>query len=80
MYLVKNLGVVRSAEDLYREAWNSSPDDVGNSHIDAIEQQLTKLNHFSHQQFRKYLLRGHDKGYGLRESFADRYFLFKRLR
>ena len=80
MYLVKHLGVVRSAEDLYREAWDSMPDDLDKSHIDAIEQQLTKLNQFSQHEFRKYLLRGQGEGYGLRESFADRYFLFKRLR
>ncbi|MDI6450494.1 hypothetical protein [Anaerobaca lacustris] len=79
-YLVKNLGVVRSAKDLYREAWDSMPDEVHKSHIDAIEQQLTKLNQFSQHEFRKYLLRGQGEGYGLRESFADRYFLFRRLR
>jgi DNA-binding response OmpR family regulator len=80
MCLVKNLGVVRSAGELYREAWDAATDGVGASHIDAIEQQLTKLNRFTNRKFRKYLLKGEGKGYGLRESFADRYFLFKRLR
>ena len=55
-------------------------DEVDSSHIDAIEQQFTKLNRFTGGQFRKHLLRGKDNGYGLRGSFANRYFLFKRLR
>lgn len=78
--LVRNLGVVRPAKDLYREAWDSTTDEVEASHIAAIEQQLTKLNLFTGRRFRRYLLRGDDNGYGLRRSFASQYFLFKRLR
>jgi hypothetical protein len=80
IYLVRNLGVVRPAKELYREVWDPMTDEVDSSHIDAIEQQFTKLNRFTGGQFRKHLLRGEDNGYGLRESFANRYFLFKRLR
>lgn len=78
--LVTNLGVVRPAKELYREAWDSMPDEVGSSHIDAIEQQITNLNRFTGGQFRTHLLRGENKGYGLRDSFANQYFLFKRIR
>jgi hypothetical protein len=78
--LVRNIGVVRPAKDLYRDVWDSTTDEIEASHIDAIEQQLTRLNRFTGGRFRRYLQRGDDNGYGLRDSFANQYFLFKRLR
>jgi hypothetical protein len=78
--LVRNLGVVRPAKELYREAWDSMLDEVDSSHIDAMEQQITNLNQFTGGQFRTHLLRGENRGYGLRDSFANQYFLFKRIR
>ena len=80
MYLVEDLGVVRSAEDLYERIWDLSLSKLDNPHISAIEQQLTRLHQFSGGKFRANLLRGQSKGYGLRESFADQYFIFKRIR
>jgi hypothetical protein len=45
-----------------------------------VEQQLTKLEHFSGSNFRKYLFgKQFEKGIGLKMSFKDTYFIFERL-
>jgi hypothetical protein len=46
-----------------------------------IDQQLSKLNQFCGEQFRQYLFaKWFRNGLGLKDSFADKYFLFSRCR
>ncbi len=77
--LVESLGTHVPVTEFLGERYDTSSD-AGNTDKNKIEQQLTKLHQFSNGQFRGFLFRNWFRnGLGLKESFADKYFLFSRL-
>ena len=83
-YLVERLGTPIPVEDVMRDVFDdvmSDDPESDNSEGDKnkIDQQLSKLNKFCGGQFRKYVFaKWFTKGLGLKNSFADKYFLFER--
>ncbi len=77
--LVENLGKRVPSKEFIGNVANNTSDIKQAS--DKIEQQLTKLHKFSGGKFREYLLGNWLKsGLGLKEDFADKYFLYSRIR
>ena len=80
-YLVKSLGQRKPVNNVLIEVFKDTIADITGTEENRIEQQITKLNAYSNGQFRKYLYGNKfKKGIGLKNSFADKYFLFERLR
>lgn len=74
------LGVIIPGQEIFKNVFNHQKEDFTDTDRNNIEQQITKLNKYSGNKFRSYLFSDHTKGYGLKNSFADKYFIFDRLR
>lgn len=79
VYLVERLGTPVPTKDILKDVFEAGSREIGDSDINNIEQNLTRLQKFCNGKFRQYLFSNHRKGYGLKDSFADKYFLFERL-
>ena len=79
MYLIQNLGVSVAKEDVFKNAFDADRTDIQDSDIDNMQQQITKLHKYCGGKFRQYLFSDQKKGFGLKASFADKYFLFEKL-
>lgn len=80
IYLTSRLGRIIPSEEIFKNVFDNEMNDFTDTDKNNIEQQITKLNKFSGNKFRSYLFSDHTKGYGLKTSFADKYFIFDRLR
>lgn len=79
-YLTSRLGVIIPSEDIFKDVFDNEMSEFTDIDKNNIEQQITKLQKYSGNKFRSYLFGDHTKGYGLKNSFADKYFIFDRLR
>lgn len=81
IFLAEHLGRFNRLEEILEGVWGiecalTAVDSTRNQ----IEQQLTKIEKFSSGRFRQYLFRQKgEAGVGLKKSFADQYFIFRRL-
>lgn len=75
--MVKHIGSPIPLEVLSKEFSQSG--EIEGSDIDNIEQNLSKLHKFCGNNFRQYLFTNHKRGFGLKDSFRDKYFLFERI-
>ncbi len=80
LYLIERLGAPIPKETVLRDLFNAKNRDIKDTDINNIEQQFTKLHQYCGGQFRKYLFANHKNGYGLKNFFADKYFIYERLR
>ena len=82
LYLVRpgRFGRLTSLSDILREVWQiekKEPDDLDKGRI---AQYLAQLQKFSRGKFHKHLLEAkRERGLGLKESFKDKYFIFRRV-
>jgi hypothetical protein len=79
MYLIQNLEVSVAKEDVFKNVFDNRTE-VNDTDIDNIQQQITKLHKYCGGEFRQYLFSDQKRGFGLKASFADKYFLFEKLR
>jgi hypothetical protein len=79
MYLIQNLGVSVAKEDVLKNVFDDSRTEVYSTDINNMQQQITKLHKYCGGKFRQYLFSDQKKGFGLKASFADKYFLFEKL-
>jgi len=80
-YLVENIGTPIPVTDVLRDVFHYDTTGITDIEKNRIEQQITKLHLFCGGQFREHLFgERFTKGLGLKTSFADKYFLFSRLR
>ena len=79
--LVEQLGSPIPVGEILIDAFEDSSDIPVATDESRIEQQLSKLHKFCGDQFRQYLFaKWFRNGLGLKDSFADKYFLFSRCR
>jgi len=80
-YLVENVGNRKSIDEVLTDVFDDNTSLTKKHDKSKIEQQITKLQKHSDNQFRKYLFsKWFEEGLGLEDSFKDKYFLFTRLR
>ncbi|MBN2589153.1 MAG: hypothetical protein JXA96_04785 [Sedimentisphaerales bacterium] len=79
-YLTSRLGIITPKFEIFKNVFDNDAVELTDSDENNIEQQITKLHKYSGNKFRNYLFSNHTEGYGLKESFADKFFFFTRLR
>jgi len=79
-YLTNRLGLITPSLEIFKNVFDNDVIELTDSDENNIEQQITKLHKYSGKKFRSYLFSDHTEGYGLKESFADKFFFFTRLR
>ena len=78
-YLVGNIGSRKSTKDILTDVFDDNTNIATEHDKSKIEQQLTKLQKHSGNQFREFLFsKWFENGLGLNDSFKDQYFLFSR--
>ena len=81
IYLVEKIETPIPATEVLRDVFDDDTNKVDETQKNKVEQQITKLQKFCDGQFREHLFGNWPKnGLGLKESFANKYFIFKRLR
>ncbi len=79
-FLVKNIGIRNSIEEIIREVYEDVPSNISKSDNNKIAQHLSQLNKYGKERFIGYLFDDwRNKGLGLDDSFSNKYFLFMRL-
>jgi len=78
-YLVVNIGNRKSIDDILKDVFDDNTSLTKEHDKSKIEQQITKLQKHSDNQFRKFLFsKWFENGLGLNDLFKDQYFLFSR--
>ena len=78
-YLVENIGNRKTIDDVLADVFDDNTSLTKEHDKSKIEQQITKLQKHSDNQFREFLFsKWFENGLGLNDSFKDQYFLFSR--
>jgi hypothetical protein len=82
MYLIERIGQRVSFEVVLKDVFDDSATgkEFETTNKNRIEQQLTAIDKFSGREFRKHLFPDKFRsGLGLKRTFSDKYFVFRRL-